>query len=85
MNYVTTLGLPFFVESELAIDPSGDNYNYYRDEYDALGYDIQDIKYNGQDGNSPTTDQSTVKIKAEVIRLQQPRCQMLKTSTRTII
>ncbi len=61
VNYVTTLGLPFAVESELAGDPSGDNYNYYRDDdYDALGYDILERykKYNGQDGNSPTTDQS---------------------------
>ncbi len=61
VSYVSGLGLSTSLESEIINDPSGDNYTYYRDDnYDALGYDIlkRYKKYNGHDGNSPTTDMS---------------------------
>ncbi len=48
--------------SSAATDPSTDNYHYFRGEdYDNLEYDIltRYKKYNGIDGNSPTSDQST--------------------------
>lgn len=44
-------------------DPSHDNYNFYRDEdYDAMQYNIlmRYKRYNGQEGNSPTSEQSAL-------------------------
>lgn len=48
-------------KSKLLFDPSSDDFTYYRDDnYDALQYDILERykKYNGMEGNSPTTEMS---------------------------
>lgn len=47
--------------NRLIEDPSHDDYNFYRDDnYDAIQADILERykKFNGQDGNSPTSEQS---------------------------
>jgi len=47
--------------AEIEADPSSDDYNYYRDsDYDAAKTSILDRykKYNGLEGNSPTSDMS---------------------------
>lgn len=51
------------VKTQLINDPSGDDYTYYLDDkYDAAQLDMlkRYKKYNGQQGNSPTTEMSTV-------------------------
>lgn len=50
------------VKALLAADPSSDDYNFYRDDdYDAKKLNILERykKYNGPEGNSPTTEMST--------------------------
>ncbi len=57
--YVNGLGLPAAKRDSILNDVSADNYNYYRDDdYDSQQATIlQRYKlYNGQDGNSPTTE-----------------------------
>ena len=47
------------IKQQLVNDPSGDNYNYYLDDnYDTAEADIlkRYKKYNGMEGNSPTTE-----------------------------
>jgi len=62
-NYLTSLNgtLAPAVYSQFQADPSGDNYHYYRgSDYDNQGLDILQryLKYNGFEGNSPTTSDS---------------------------
>lgn len=56
-----TNGLTPSAISNITNDLSADDYTYYRDdEYDQLGFDVLQRykKYNGLEGNSPTTEQS---------------------------
>tara|TARA_R110002072_G_scaffold303031_1_gene491510 strand:- start:2203 stop:9507 length:7305 start_codon:yes stop_codon:yes gene_type:complete len=64
-NYVSWINsnatLDATAKSKLLADPSNDNYDYFRDDdYDAAQLNILERykKYNGMEGNSPTTEMS---------------------------
>ncbi|HSN49948.1 MAG TPA: cell surface protein SprA, partial [Bacteroidales bacterium] len=62
-NYLEKVGLITNPDAyqQIANDPSGDDFHYFRgSDYDALQLGILDRykKYNGQEGNSPTSEQS---------------------------
>lgn len=59
-----TLGANSIAYQQALVDPSGDNYNYYRGtDYDNAKASVIDRykKYNGSEGNSPTEQQSIAK------------------------
>lgn len=67
VNWVQSTSMPQAIKDSLLADPSGDNYNYYRDDrYDLLEKNIYEryVHYNGMQGNSPT-DEISKEINAD--------------------